>query len=393
MLRFHKRGKEKVTADIASTIILATILAMIVFYVLTVPGAQEEFNITEKKVLLDTKPGLIGEAEEKVSAQEEFTLDNIIIDNSPRQQKSIIFSTAFTKKTLFTEKTASFSFDIINKSALAWINIEANIIEKKGEGNLVFILNGQQIYSKENALNSDITVPLPSNILVEGKNNVTIETSPVGWNFWITNSYKLANVNLVKGTYDSPKASLSQLVTLSSDDLSDAEDAELTAYVKQLSEQPQEIKLRVNEELVFEGVPPSSFDIGVPLSALKTGTNKIEWEVDRDGIYQIAFGELTISTTTVEDGETKEYDFTILSDDWPGIDIGTSTCELYVKQSADKSKGNEITINLNEEVIIYNFVNEKIELDVCEYLVEGKNSISLSASDDVYVERLRVTIS
>ena len=393
-MRFKGRKGSESSGSIAGLVILLTVLGMVIFYVIAVPESQREYlNITgPQNVVLDINPGLVGAGEVDVEKEAEYKLATVIADNSPQPFEKLIRDQVLIKKGAFSEESLSASFEIADKSLLGWVFIEADVDGKTGSGDIVLILNDQKVYSAPANLNSKASMQLPLDVLVEGVNNLSVKVSSPGWSFWSTNSYQLSDINVVFGQYDSPTAKVSQLVSLAEKDVTGIGRAQLAAYVSQLSEQPANMKVYVNGETIFDGVPPSSFNIDIPANLLDVGSNTVEWEVDRDGIYKITFGEIIISTTRLP-AEAKKFDFSISSSLWDKIQAGKVDCEIYLKQDASKSSGNDITVRLNTNIIKSTFTSEKILLeDVCVDLDEGVNSISLSASKDVYVEQLRITL-
>jgi len=393
-MRFRGRRGSESSGSVAGLVILLTVLAMIIFYVLAVPESQREYlNITgPQHIILDVSPGLVGAGEVDVEKEAEYNLATVIADNSPQPFKKLIRDQVLIKKGAFSEDLLSASFEIADKSLLGWVIIEGNVIGKTGSGDIILILNGKEVYSAPANLNSKASMQVPTGVLAEGINNLSIKVSSPGWSFWSTNSYQLSDINVVFGQYDSATAKVSQLVSLTEEEVTGVGRVQLTAYVSQLSDHPANIKVYVNGESVFEGVSPSSFNMDIPANLLNIGSNTIEWEVDRDGIYKITFGKIIISTTRLP-AEAKKFDFSISSSLWRKIQAGRVDCEIFLKQDASRSSRNDITVRLNTNIIKSTFTSEKILLeDVCDNLDEGVNSISLSASEDVYVTKLKITL-
>jgi len=393
-MRFKGRRGSESSGNIAGLIIFLPVLAMVVFYVISIPESQRELlNITgPQHVVLDITPGLVGEGDVDIEKTAEYNLAQVVADNSPQPFEKLIRDQVLIKRGTFSEDSLSASFEVTDKSRLGWVFVEGVVIGKTGTGDIVLSLNDKKVYSAPTNLNAKASMQVPLVLVVEGINNLSIKVSSPGWSFWSTNSYQLSNVNVVLGQYDSPKAKVSQLVSLTETDITGIGRVQLTAFVKQLSERPTNIKLFVNGETIFEGVPPSSFDIDIPANLLNIGSNTIEWEVDRDGIYQISFSKLIVSATRLP-ADAKKYDFSISSSLWGKIQAGKVDCEILLKQDVSKSAINDLTIRLNTKVIKSTFTNEQILVeDVCDDLDEGINSISLSASEDVYVDGLKITL-
>jgi len=390
-MSFHRRGQA--SGSVAALVILLTVLGLLLFYIFTVPEAERELlNITgPQHVVLDAKPGTVGEGEIEYKEMYEHGLPTISVDNSPYPETRLLRSQVLVEKGVFSEDALSLSFEITDKSILAWAKIEAFVVEKYGTGDIVLILNGEKVYSAPADANTKASMQLPPDLIVVGKNNLTITASSPGWTFWRANAYKLSNVNLVLGEYDSPTARVTQLVSISENEITGIGRARLVAFVKQLGE-PANMKIYVNGEEIFNALPPSSLSLDIPVSLLKVGSNKIDWEVARDGIYQIQFGELVISTTELP-AEAKEYDFTISSSLYNKISAGKVDCEVLLRRDATRSAGDDIIIRLNTQIIRRTFTNNEILVeDVCDDLKQGANSISLSAEEDIYIERLRITL-
>jgi len=386
-MRFHRRGQS--SGSVAGIVILLTLLGLILFYVIGVPESERvALNITQEKqqTLLDVQPGLVGKESGEVETFTYF-LPTVTVDNTPQAHTFLLKSQVNLQSNLLFRDKETVSFTLDDLSDLSYAKIGLMISEKQGSGNLILYLNGEEFYSSEIEAEHPLLARIPFELLVSGKNNLTISVSRPGWRFWEKNSYLLTNVNLILGKYDSPTAKVTQLVILRKEDIQDIQQALMSAYVKQTGDRVN-LNLSINDEPLFSGIPVSDFELDIPTSLLTIGNNHFTWEVARDGRYEILFGKLVISKE--EPGAAKQYSFTLSNK--TDLIVPGAKCSIFLEGN---NTGDAVTIELNGKTLQGTFGDDNTLLieNICENLQEGKNTVILSAPEETYVKQLKIVVT
>ncbi|UCD04552.1 MAG: hypothetical protein JSW73_02885 [Candidatus Woesearchaeota archaeon] len=383
---------------IGGTVIIIVLLTFILIYIAVVPSEyKEEFNLTPTPpadyVVLEEHPGRLF-IEDEDSSKTEFntvSIEDVVLDNTPEQESTLLLPQGIVKKSLFSADILTFSFDVDDLDAINKIYLSANIIDKRGSGLVIVKLNGVTIYESEEPINKNLKITLPRHYLLES-NTIKITTSSPGWMFWTVNSYVLSDIYVIEDLYSEDDAKVRRIVFINSETLADAKSIKFSAYPKRISDEDKEVNININGNTIYSGVPISNSGIDIEISKehFKSGTNNIEFEVEKNGKYELIYMDLLFKTVEVKDEGMVKYTFSISDKQWEKVEDSRYECELFAsKTSGDKS----INIELNDNVLRYSFDNNyEISRDVCEFLEREDNEITITPDEEVYLNVIKITI-
>lgn len=383
---------------ISGLVILIVLLAFILIYLVVVPSEyKEDFNLTPtpsaEYVVLEEHPGRLF-IEDKDSEKTEFntvSIDDVVVDNTPNQESTLLLPQGIVKKSLLSANVLTFSFDIEDLDNINKVYLSANVIEKKGSGAIIVKLNGVTIYESEEPINKNLKLMLPKHYLSES-NTIKITTSSPGWLFWTVNSYVLSDIYVLEDRYSGDDAKVRRIVFIDSEKLADAKSIKFSAYPKKISSEDGKVTISVNGNAIYSGVPipNSGIDVEVSREHFRSGTNNIEFEVEKDSTYELIYMDLLFKTVEVADEGMVKYKFSLSDLQWDKVEDSRYECELFAsKTSGDKS----INIELNDNVLRYSFDNNyEIIRDVCEFLEQEDNTITILPDEEVYLNVIKITI-
>jgi|GEM_PF-2807464 len=381
---------KKAQGNVAAMVIMITLLAGIIIYVLVVPNAERERLIGEyeqpyeySSTVLDVSPGEIDPLHYD-AGRKTIELSDVLLDNTPVSEEQLLSPQVVVKSSIISEDQASFNFDLQDKSQLSSIGLTFNVFAKT-EGELNVKVNGNRILSSTLLLGQN-TLEIPLNMLKIGTNQVSISVSAPGIKFWQTRSYTLTDLNVVKWQYTSSTATASQSFDLENYDLTNAE---LSFFAKKVSDSAAPVTLWLNGNEIFKAVPIAGQTVDISEDLLiEDGTNKFDWKVDAGAKYEVKFIQLLLEGADIKGGIGK-YDFTISSTQWNYIDNYNYNCTLDVLKLGTETEALAVKINDRSQIIE---LGEEYKGDICEFLEKGENTIEISPYNTMTIKRLRVII-
>lgn len=302
-------------------------------------------------------------------------------------------SNEFTLENNFIKDTAA-KFVLSSDSGLESAYFTFFVVSKEGQGKIKVFLNSEQIDLIYAEPGQKVTVNIPKSKIVSGENEIAIKvTYPVLP--WMKNIYNIADLR-------------AHLTEKSSNILSDQsfvieeegiEDPLIYAYITKLahSEDDKKIRIILNDNLIFDGVPsivndnrnPSVFRLPIEVSDLKEkGVNYISWEVEDGGAYSIDFSRLEYEKRTVDEEETV-FRFNVNENNYKKVRSTQYSCILEF-ESPDYNEVFEFYVNSD---FYSGAINEQdISFDVCDSLVEGLNTLKIYSKEDIIFSNIKLEV-
>jgi len=180
-------------------------------------------------------------------------------------------------------------------------NIELAIGSTNGMGNLIVLLNDDEVYNGA-AGEGTMSIPIIKDILKNSSNTVLIKAAAPGLAFWSSTTYDIQWAKF-EVSYDGafPK---NFTFTLSADQISNFKRFALFWVVGKNTVKPvPEMKIKINNQIVYWKVPPyeSPFldttfkeDMFGSKLALNDGENTITFSFDENAFYSVTDATLTI---------------------------------------------------------------------------------------------------
>src|SRR3989344_2400524 len=164
-----KRAAAEWEGNYGGLIMLLVISTSIIAYVLlTTETEREQLGIVPEeytRTLLDVSPGLVSQESASESKSAMFNLGAINLDYSVQKSTELLRSQLSVQKSAFRDSRAKIPVSI--KPNVETATIEAVVSDKIGDGSLIILFNGKEIFSQQLGLNQKIHAPLPKSLLAE----------------------------------------------------------------------------------------------------------------------------------------------------------------------------------------------------------------------------------
>jgi len=383
-----KRAAAEWEGNYGGLIMLLVISTSIIAYVLlTTETERERLGIIPEeytRTLLDVSPGLVSQESASESKSAMFNLGAINLDYSVQKSTELLRSQLSVQKSAFRDSRAKIPVSI--KPNVETATIEAVVSDKIGDGSLIILFNGKEIFSQQLGLNQKIHAPLPKSLLAE-TNVLEISVSSPGAKFWQTNSYSLLNVNLVTTAYEEGRATKAASFSLSGEQATGIESAQLQLYAGKTVSSAN-LKISVNGKEIYDGAKIGTLDVSIPAESLRGGMNALGFTVAKDGAYKISFAKVIVRYSKAA-STAKKYN--VLLNDYNTKQIAQNN--LYCILSAARgSGGSSVTATVNNKATELFFSEGSAQEDICRYLRAGDNTIALTADEDVSLSSLKLTV-
>ncbi|MBI4095589.1 MAG: hypothetical protein HY438_01875 [DPANN group archaeon] len=384
------RGKKGVTREFEGNfgpaVVLLMIMSGIIYYVIiSTPAERMKIGVEEpkyEKIDLDVRPGLITAGQPAAVSNVEHSLEAVLIDGRPSPHSTMLRDLARLKSSAFSNQETKISFAIAKEPTVS-AKVTAAVQGRQGNGKLTFTLNGREIFSEVVDIGKTAEVSLPLDAIMEGQNNLVISVSSP----FLATEYTLSNLNLEALQYDDTKLFAGSSFKLSDTEFAGLQRAKLEAFVKSVAQPAGEVKISVNSKEAYSGKPAEAFDMAISLQSLKAGTNNIEFSTVRGAAYKITFGKITTAFSTSSGGQ-RSYDFEVSQFLADGARTKTYTCTLALARA---SGGDTVQAGINGATITGDLTDNTAALDICKYIKAGTNTLSLSASQEVTLDRAVVS--
>ena len=157
------------------------------------------------------------------------------------------------------------------------------IIDSNYRGNLIITFNEEEVYNGKPAL-GELTIPLDVTKL-RTSNVIKIRTTGPGWMFWSKSFYKLREASFIVEFKGEESKEIS--INLSAADVANFDHMTINAVIGQTGN-PM-LRIKVNEQTVYTGTPPSILNLWVDRDilgkklVLNAGENKIVLKLESQG--------------------------------------------------------------------------------------------------------------
>jgi len=297
----NKRGQ-------AAAVLLAIIMGLIIVFIILMPPDKRAELLGEKSsqttVLnnLDQEPPkrfvketLLQETPGRLSYLQEGDVEKLVpsthIFTETASEILAERDSLTVKKSLFSSQTENLQFKLKNLDLTKNLYLDFSI--QQYEGKLIILLNNQEIFNRET--NKIQPLKLPKD-LFENDNVLTFQVSSPGIAFWSTNQYELHNVKVVADITDITGRQAKHLIHVNSDESQNIEEVSLRYSLSCVPEKMGKLKVRLNDHLVFSGVPENCEDIfyhTLSPAIIATGDNWLIFETD-EGDYDLSHIALKI---------------------------------------------------------------------------------------------------
>jgi len=282
-----------------AAVLLAIIMGLVILFLILIPP-QERAKIlgeepTEKEVgeevssvKKDVKETLLQESPGRLSYIKEKEIEKLIPSTRifTKTESTILAEREYltAKSAAFSSQTEEIYFEIEDLAHTENIYLDLTIETYQGE--LIISLNNKEIFNKET--NKFKPLKLPKHLLAS-ENTLTFKTSSPGIAFWRTNQYELNSIKLVGDITDISAQESKHLFSVSSNEAQNIEEVTLRFSLSCVPEKMGKIEVKLNNYLVFSGVPENCEDIfyyDLPPEIIETSNNWLSFKTE-EGDYEI----------------------------------------------------------------------------------------------------------
>lgn len=391
---------------VGAAIFIFTFTLLLILYILFIPDAEREaltgISIGEsdsdssasssggtlpkrdKDILLEVAPRLITK---EGSDDFEYDLPSITLFKTTQAQILREENAFSVKNGWFTKKEKDIKFQIEDKETTANYILSFNAAEY--DGSLKIKLNENLIFEQQISTYSVQPIKLPSELVQDGENIITFETSSVGIAFWTVNEYNIQDTKIIADITD-----LSRQEAIQTFNIPQAKTNIEKATVKFVPECIQGetglLEVYVNNQRLTSAIPEcrilNSFDI--PPTYLQAGANEISY-ITKDGSYLLS---LIRVRTELADVNYPTYYFNINEDQWDDIKVSKYYANLSFNFLVPEYNYIEFKINVNGNHIGVYQREDEFWTILDEHLEEGNNVIRLVPEEDVDIISMKLEI-
>lgn len=388
-----KRGQSSAAG---AAVLIAIIAVLIVGFVILIPP-QERAKLlndgsntsitapaTIEKKLLAVSPGRID-----YLVQKEIEHPIPVVNIYARTEAKILAekNLAYAKKGAFSEQTDVLTVMVPDLKHTE--NMLLSMDVKEGEGKLVILVNGEQVFNDEVRPGSQAPISVPQNILKE-ENTVVFAASSPGLAFWRTHEVSLGSIKVVADVTSVEAQSSRNIFLVSETEHKNLQKAVLKFQPSCNFQTVGVLDVSVNGKLIYSSVPDCDLAM-VPIEFAPETLNQGENEV----VFRTEKGDYLLTHIVVE-SELREVEFPTYYFDL--------TYEEY-RAIKDGDKRVRLTMNFVDVVarkfgdIIFNghtryFDTKEVSfiLDVSDDVVQGANAVKIKPRKTLEVRELRVDL-
>ena len=257
----------------------------------------------------------------------------------------------------------------------------------QARGNLIITLNNREIFNGP-ATNEDLPIRLPNDLL-QSINRLTFAVDSPGFNFFRTQSYALADVQLFR-TLRVENMREPRTFVLTQDDRRNLQQLRLFYFVNcfTVTEQSR-LTIYLNRRVVQDGLivcdaAPVSLDLNP--RDLVNGQNVLEFEIDH-GQYVL---ERVLLEQVVDQGDYPDYFFTLQVHDLDYLFRGGFvSLETRFLQDGFRKTG---TLFVNGFPLYIDTFEDQAFFDITPYVTDGQNVIRIVPLNEFTIVSLDVLL-
>jgi hypothetical protein len=136
-----------------------------------------------------------------------------------------VVDSAIVKNGVFARRDVTIEFEAQRSTTRNFL-LSFNV-DEAGDAPLRILLNGRLVYERPVRERSPAPVALPSDILSDGMNTLTIQSGDVGMAFWRSNAYYLRNILLSGDVIDTSNSAAAQSFSVPQEELASVESSQL----------------------------------------------------------------------------------------------------------------------------------------------------------------------
>ena len=381
-----RKGKTEVSPT--GAVLLLIILAGFLLFILSLPQADrddilDQLESATSEVLFEETPGAV-ETATGSSSTTRYNLANFKLDSEMSSSDTVLVSSLELSSTVFSDDSNIYSFvpewtvDTIGMSFSTFIQ---NYV---GNGQIVILLNGAEVYSGTPIVGNVLRVNLPASGMFQGTNTLEIVLDKQGANIFSSTKLGLTEVSLRTDSVGK------DLVSNFNFDIDRGElvSGTYTAVIRK-SGAAVPLQIELNDENIYSEVPLSTI-LTVPISAdlFNSGDNLLSFSIGEGVSYEVLYSDLIVKSRSVESAD--EYFFRIDRSQARRIINGRADCLLEIFKEGGVS--DEVVVDLNGFVSTHSIRAGRVSFEVCDNLIYGGNTISFASDEELTLSSARLSL-
>jgi len=389
----RKRGQ----ASAAATLV-GIIGAIIIIYILIIPP-EERQRILEGEEAVEAAREAAEEANETLyelmnpikflplETQEfEQTIPNVNIFIYEEGAELRRMDSLYTKKSLFGEKITTMDFEIADIANTQ--NILLNFLINDGEGRLIIILNGNEIYNNEIKTTNINPIELRE-YLKQGTNLLEFSVSSPGAAFWKTNEYSLQDLTITADLTRRDAQESRNIFVLTSDEKQTIEKVRFRFLPNCNILAVGRLDVTLNNVNIYSATPDCGYLTIVDLTPnyFVAGENTLRFRTERGRylIDQIKF------TSEIKEVELPIYYFQLTEIEYERVQNESRNITLYMKFTDDVDL-KQADIRINGELERLNQRDIEFEININDHVEEGNNAVKIDPDDPIDVVDFKIEL-
>ena len=381
-----RKGKTEVSPT--GAVLLLIVLAGFLLFILSLPQADrddilDQLESATSEVLFEETPGAV-ETATGSSSTTRYNLANFKLDSEMSSSDTVLVSSLELSSTVFSDDSNIYSFvpewtvDTIGMSFSTFIQ---NYV---GNGQIVILLNGAEVYSGTPIVGNVLRVNLPASGMFQGTNTLEIVLDKQGANIFSSTKLGLTEVSLRTDSVGK------DLVSNFNFDIDRGElvSGTYTAVIRK-SGASVPLQIELNDENIYSEVPLSTI-LTVPISAdlFNSGDNLLSFSIGEGVSYEVLYSDLIVKSRSVESAD--EYFFRIDRSQARRIINGRADCLLEIFKEGGVS--DEVVVDLNGFVSTHSIRAGRVSFEVCDNLIYGGNTISFASDEELTLSSARLSL-
>ncbi len=371
----NKKGQATRTA-----VLIIVITALILLYILFLPPAEraklldestddDSDTVTEADLLVKN-PGRLDYLKD---LSLEYSLPSFNLYSTTGSALLKDFSSVYVKKSLFSEEKQNLDFTIEDYNQTK--NVKLSFKKDKSKGRLLIKINDEPLYQQYVDKTYPDAISIPAEELREGINTLEFSVSSPGLLFFITNEYSLSDIKITADVTDVSKLQNKQVFFIREQERTNLDYATLTFMTNCKTRDTGELKVFVNYQSIYEGVPECSMPVKITISKdnIISGENRLRF-LSSGGSYII---DRIIVRTYLKEPVYTTYYFEINDEDYSDILSDDLDVNMSLVLVADEERGNDLEVEINGHKFTVETDEEVFDKIIDMYIRKGNNAITL----------------
>ncbi len=337
-----------------------------------------------EKTLLEEDPGRIDYLAQK---QIDHTLPVVTI--LTRQESEVLAEKGFVsaKKAVFTEKIGEFPFEVEDLENTESVLFNMNV--KSLTGDLIVMLNGEEVFQDAVGVGQIPAISLPKNMLSK-QNVLELQVSSPGVAFWRTHALAADSLKVVADVTNVEAQTSKNTFFVSDTEKRNLESVELRFQPNCVFSSVGKLSIEVNGKEVYDAKPDCDVKmVPIEFSAdlVVQGENDIVFHTDK-GTYQLSH---ILIRSDLKEVDFPTYYFELSKEEFEAVESKSRRVRLtldFVDVITDK-RGDVI---FNGHMRSFDTKELEYTLDLSEDVVKGNNALKIRPKKTLEVRELTVEL-